>query len=276
MIHSANANFDFSQVHLTHPVSLHGGMFYTKILHGHADNPLFLYTPRCNTRSGVMATATKQYVDLMFSNADLLDWMSKLEEHLQSAVFDKRTTWFAEDVEADDIESVFIPVLKFKENKYALRAYLQQQGKLQATPVQVYKENETPASLDELKPENDLLCIIDIQGIKYCQKSFVVLVGIKQIMIMDRTPLFSSCLIKPEARVEKATEGPVEDPAEEPVEVEVVDLPEADGDLQLKNPNEVYGEIYRSTVETARKAKEDAEKSLKFAFDLKQNYGLEV
>jgi hypothetical protein len=268
MIHSATANFDFSQVHLAHPISLHGGMFYTKILYGHADHPLFLYTPRCATRNGVTVAGAKQYVDLMFSSPDLLEWMSKLEEHLQSVVYDKRSTWFAEDLEADDIESVFIPILKFKENKYALRAHLQQQGKLQATPVQVYKENETPATLDELKPENDLLCIIDIQGIKYCQKSFVVLVGIKQIMIMDRSPLFSSCLIKPEAR-------PVEAEAVlEAVGVEVVDLPEADGDVQLKNPNEVYGEIYRATVETARKAKEDAEKSLKFAFELKQNYGL--
>jgi hypothetical protein len=240
-------------------------MFYTKILYGHADQPLFLYTPRCTTRCGVIAAGPKQYVDLMFANADLLGWMSKLEEHLQSLIYDKRTAWFAEDMEADDIESVFIPVLKFKENRYALRAHLQQQGKLQATPVQVYKENETPATLDELKPENDLLCIIDLQGIKYCQKSFVVLIGIKQIMIMDRTPLFSSCLIKP---------APRDDPVQ-PVGVEVVELPEADGDVQLKNPNEVYGEIYRSTVETARKAKEDAEKSLKFAFELKQNYGLD-
>lgn len=264
MIHSADANFDFSQVHLAHPVSLHGGMFYTKILYGHADHPLFLYTPRCATRNGVTVAGQKQYVDLMFGNTNLLEWMSKLEEHLQSLIYDKRTTWFAEDLEADDIESVFIPVLKFKENRYALRAHLQQQGKLQAAPVQVYKENETPATLDELKPENDLLCIIDLQGIKYCQKSFVVLIGIKQIMIIDRSPLFSSCLIKPEARVEPIHVG-----------VEVVDLPEADGDVQLKNPNEVYGEIYRSTVETARKAKEDAEKSLKFAFELKQNYGLD-
>ena len=77
-------NYDFSKVLLMHPESLHGGSgtFFTKIVTGNISDVLYIQTPKCVTKQGVITTAGKKaYIDLMFSNEDtcFVEFMENLE-----------------------------------------------------------------------------------------------------------------------------------------------------------------------------------------------------
>jgi hypothetical protein len=302
MIHYATPDFDFSKIHLSKAVPLQNGSFYTKVHYTLAEEPLFVYTPKCKSKAGLVTSGNKKYVDLMFSanNTNLMEWCHNLEERLQALIFEKKDAWFSEDIELDDIQTVFIPLIKiFKGNNYVLRSYIQQgRNKIPNNTVQVYTEDETPRELSDIKESTDLISILDIQGIKFSQKSFQVNVVVKQIMMLEHTPTFNQCLIKrqkekePEIKVEaevKVEFEPEPDPEPEPepepkrsekqLEVHINDpfsevdvQPDDDPAITLKKPSEVYSDIYRSTLEKAKRAKQEAAESFKIAQQIKQQH----
>jgi hypothetical protein len=261
MIHNASSDFDFEEVHLANPVPVQNGTFFTKINHTAGDNPLYVYTPRCTTKTGVVTSGSKSFVDLIFTtnNTNFLNWVQSLEERLHHAVYHKRDDWFTEEIELDDIQSVFMPLVKVSKGNFVVRAYLQQ-GKRNATLPPVFNENEVPRTLVDVKPDTEVICIIDFPGIKFSQKSFCVFPVIKQVMIHEFKPVFSTCLIKSKEKVPEVVK-----------EVDPVD----DEPLVLKQPVEVYREMYKSTMEEAKKTKLKATEAMQKAKQIKITYGLD-
>ena len=88
-------NYDFSKVSLMHPESLHGssGTFFTKIGVGNVNEVLYIQTPKCVTKQGVVTTAGKKtYIDLMFSNEDtsFIEFMENLEKSCIEKIHEKK------------------------------------------------------------------------------------------------------------------------------------------------------------------------------------------
>jgi len=261
-IHQVTRDFDFANVHLANPVPLQNGSYFTKINYTAADESLYIYTPKCTTK-GIVTAGAKSYMDLVFTstNTNLIEYMHALEEHVQNALYEKRSDWFSDELELDDIQSVFVPILKLYKGaqQYVMRVYLQQGRRLMDKPPQVYDEHETPRSLSDVRAGTELIAILDLQGIKFTSKSFAVNVVVKQLMIVDHTPVFSQCLIKPTVafRELEVDTGPLEG---EP--------------LTLRKPEEVYGGIYRTAVEKARKAKQESIESFQMAEKIRKQHAL--
>jgi hypothetical protein len=299
-IHHATRDFNFADIHLAPPIPIQGGSLYTKILHSSTDEPLFIYTPRCTSKGGVVASGSKKYIDLVFSQANnnILEWMSALEEHLCKLMFDHRAEWFTEELEFDDIQAVFIPMVKASKSNYVCRGYLQQgRQKIQTTSVQIYNEHETPRDLSDIKESTELITILEIQGVKFSAKSFQVMLTIKQIMIFEQSSTFTECLIRPyttpiavqpslppepPAPEPPAPEPPAPEPEHEPpapeheppapehepvevppdgvIEVDIDPLP-VEGTINIRTPSD----IYRTMMDNAEKAKKESEESMKLA-----------
>ena len=120
-IFSPNDKFDFTQISLAHPNGLQGGSYFTKI--SNKDDPLYIQTPKCSTRQGIITSGKKIYCDLMFSNENesFIQWMENLESEIQHRIYAKRNVWFHSDLELCDIESAFTsPMRIYKSGKYYL------------------------------------------------------------------------------------------------------------------------------------------------------------
>ena len=302
-IHHATRDFKFSDIHLAPPIPIQGGSLYTKILHSSTDEPLFIYTPRCTTKSGVVTSGSKKYIDLVFSQANnnILEWISALEEHLCTLMFEHRAEWFTEELEFDDIQAVFIPIVKASKSNYVCRGYLQQgRQKIQTTSVQIYNEHETPRDLSDIKETTELITILEIQGVKFSAKSFQVMLTIKQIMIFEQSSTFTECLIRPyttpvavqptlppeqptepinvelpteQINVEQPTEQinvelPTE-PSDGVIEVDLDPLP-VEGVINIRTPSD----IYKTMMDNAEKARKESEESMKLANELKLVHGI--
>jgi len=248
MIHDADEKFNFSMIHLGNPTPLPGGTFFTKINFGKKDESLFVYTPKCVTKEGVVTTG-KPHSDFIFDsgNASFIEWTNALEERLQQLLFEKKNQWFvSEDMELDDIQTAFIPSIKIKGKQYILRGYIAQ-GK-RAEPMRVFNELEIPIPIESIK-EDPIIAILDISGIKFSERYFQIVIYIRQMMVLEKAT-FSQCLIK---------------------RVKENDKPEVKIDtLVLKTPREVYEEA----LEKARLSEEEAERSRSIAEELRINYEL--
>lgn len=195
MIHHATSQFDFSQLQLSTPSVLPDGSFFTKI--ACKEDGLYMYTPKCSTKQGVVTSGAKQYMDIVLNSTEFITWIESLEEKIEQLLFEKRSLWFVdESLEMDDIQNAFMPVLKLKNAQHVLRAFFpSRKQSIHEPTVSIYDIYEKPLEISSIKEDSKIISILDFSGVSFNQKSFQVTINIRQIMVLEKTP-FSSCMIK--------------------------------------------------------------------------------
>jgi len=193
-----NANFDFTHLSLAHPIAVQGGSFFTKIdYHG---KPLYIQTIKSLTRQGFVKSGKKYYLDLMFdiNASENIAWFEKLEEVCHKLIFAKSNEWFQGTLEENDVDTAFNPVIRiYKSGKYYLVRTNVKNNSLTNDPMlKIYDENENSLSMADLTTESYIISILEISGIKFTTRNFQIEIDVKQVMVLDKEPLFNSCLIK--------------------------------------------------------------------------------
>lgn len=201
-----NDQFDFSQLSLAHPTGIQGGAYFTRIQM--QNKPLYIETPKSLTRQGFVKNGKKIYCDLMFDNNDeqLIHWLESLETKCQELIYKKADTWFENKLELSDIESAFAsPMRIYKSGKYYLvRVNVKVNYSTNVPQVKIYNENETPVTLEDVTPENNIISIIEVQGIKFTSRNFQIELELKQSMVLNSEKIFENCLIKSSANKPQA------------------------------------------------------------------------
>ena len=199
---SPDDKFDFDKVHLGQPNAVHGGVFFSKILFGNTDDNLFIQSPKCRTKTGIITSGNKIYTDLLFTNNNIkfIEWINSLEELIQKEIFNKRNDWFVSDtLSMDDIQSAFVsPIKVYKGSNFLLRSYLQNgRASINANNCQIFDTNEEPKLSDDITPDTDIISILEVRGVKFSQRSFQIDFNLKQIMLLNTQEQFNKCIIKP-------------------------------------------------------------------------------
>lgn len=186
-INNVDSTFNFSLLDLDDPKGVQGGSHVTKIKVDKED--FYIKTDRCISRNGIVTNGRKRYIDLMFSSADntFVEWIENLEESLQKKIFEKSGEWFENELSRDDIENSFLASLKpFRSGKfYLLRCNLSPISQLSGSGVKVYDEDGKDLSPDDVKEGKKMVCIININEIRFSSKNFQIDYYVKQIMILN-------------------------------------------------------------------------------------------
>jgi hypothetical protein len=193
-----NDQFDFSKLLLTHPVSIPGGAYFTKILNN--NKSLYVQTIKSVTRQGIIKTGKKYHCELMFDSqcADTIHWFERLEETCQKLLFEKNDQWFQNSLEENDVQTAFIPVIRiFKSGKfYLVRCNIKLTTDDQPM-VKIYNENKQAMLSTDITNETNIMALLEIQGIKFTTRSFQLEIEMKQIMVLNDDTFFENCLINP-------------------------------------------------------------------------------
>lgn len=197
-IFSPNDQFDFSQLSLAHPTGIQGGAYFTKI---HMNNkPLYIETPKSLTRQGFVKNGKKIYCDLMFDNNDeqFIHWLENLETKCQELIYTKSDKWFENKLDLSDIETAFAsPMRIYKSGKYYLvRVNVKVNYSTNMPQIKIYNENENPVTIEDITPENSIISIVEVQGIKFTSRNFQIELELKQSMVLNSDKIFENCLIK--------------------------------------------------------------------------------
>jgi hypothetical protein len=212
-----NESFDFSKVSLAHPVGIQGGAYFTKIEYG--GKPLYIQTSKSLTKQGFVKSGKKYYCDLMFdkNSETLINWFENLETKCHKLIYEKKEAWFQGNLEESDIETAFNPLIRvYKSGKYYLLRTNVKNNKDDLPVVKIYNEKECILTMDDIKPETDIMSILVIQGIKFTSRNFQIEIEIKQIMVLDNEPIFEECLIKTNKNGNKHLETKISPDKSEP------------------------------------------------------------
>lgn len=190
-------SFDFEKLTLLHPIGVQGGAYFTRIVFG--GKPLYIQTPQSKSRQGFVKTGKKNHCDLMFDqNAEsIINWIERLEERCQVLLLAKNKDWFQNSLDKNELESAFNTTLRvFKSGRYYLMR-TNVKNNTDNTPIlKLYDERLGPVLLDDVSCENNIISIVEILGIKFTSRNFQIELELKQMMVMDKEPLFDNCLIK--------------------------------------------------------------------------------
>lgn len=263
-IYEATREFQFNQLALTSPISVSGGAHFSKILMNKL--PLYIQTPKCKTKQGIVKSGKKMYADLVFTHDDeeFIQWLETLETTVRKLIFDNRTKWFDVELSEEDIENYFAPTIKiFKSGKmYLVRvnANSKTSGAITMSNMKIYDETEQPVEMDTIDDKTTMITIVEIQGVKCSSKSFQIEIEIKQIMVLKPVDLFQKCIIK--------SSNPMPEPLDENIKVAATTVLKP-----VEEPPPIKIEIVEKPIEAKveakveAKAKEDANKDAKVEED---------
>ena len=184
-------DFDFSKLYLGSPISTSGGSYFTKMLYD--NKSLYVQTPKSLTKQGFIKSGKKIYTDLMLSNFDNLfvDWLERLQNKCEELLYDRSQSWFETKLEKDDIESAFTsPIKIFKSGKnYLIRVNVK-------NGIKIYDESDNLVEMENITNNQNIISILEIQGIKFTSKNFQIEIELKQCMLVSSDPFLEKCFIK--------------------------------------------------------------------------------
>ena len=136
----------------------------------------------------------------MFPTTDetTVRWFEQLEKTCIDYIYEKRSTWFHNELERDEIETNFVsPLRLYKSGKYYLiRVYLANNS-LVNNLFKCYDDDSHPVSYDVLQQKNvNVIPLLEIQGIKFSSRNFSLDIGLKQIMVLEKPDFLQKCFIK--------------------------------------------------------------------------------
>ena len=205
-IFEPNLKFNFENLTLSPPTSILGGNYFIKFQI--SGNPLYIQSPKCYTKQGIIKAGKKMYCDLLMSNdhEQFIQWMENLENYSQEYIFKNREKWFETDLEKHDIENSFLsPVKTYKSGKfYTTRTNIP--ICLGKSSLKIYDENEQDVNIELIKDNTNIIAIMEVQGIKCSARSFQIEIELKQIMVLKPKNLFEKCIIKSSQSIDTLTQ----------------------------------------------------------------------
>jgi len=194
-------NFNFNDLYFTSPSSTNGGNYFIKIING--STPLYLQPPKCILKNGIIKSGKRLYCDLMFNRDDakFIEWIENLENTCHAKIFENRTKWFDDDLLQDDIESSFTPPFKLYKSGsyYILRTSIP--TRLDKPNIKIYNEDGNEIKIDDLKNNESVATILEIQGIKCSARSFQLEFAVKQLLSINSVDLFDNLLLTNKKRI---------------------------------------------------------------------------
>lgn len=207
-----NKEFNFDDLDLEAPTSLTGGSYFTKIINKNNFKSIYLQLPKCSTKQGIIKNNTKTYTDLMFNSSEvlLLKWLEEFELFCQKKIFEKKDLWFHSDFTLNDIQEMMNPLTRlYKSGKFTIL-----RCQIKNNKIKIYDENENNLEIANLKNEDYIIPLINLNGIKFNSNNFTIDVNLVQIMIVNQDEELENCIINIKSKKDKQLVTNVEESKE--------------------------------------------------------------
>jgi hypothetical protein len=309
-VHFLGKPFNFEHIDLSTPNGLQGGSYFTKLTHN--NEPLYVQTPKCGTRQGIVINGKKAHYDILLDSTSntpgesertaFIGWLERVEERVVQLLHSKGSVWFTNELSIEDIQSLFTSPIKSSRGgaQFLIRANI---APSKTNPGQfacsVYDEHETQTNLEYISPDHAVISIIEVTGVRFTSRSFQLELACKQMAVLANKPIFETCIINknvqpwplpsmsviPASPVEPTSVPVPRAPAPAPVPAKpIFGLTEIDvgvsetnpQSIHIKSPVEVYYAMYRAAIKRAREAKKIAIESYLDAKNIKNVYKLNL
>jgi hypothetical protein len=189
-------DYPFDDITIKTPKALQGGSYCANL--EIYDGPVIIQTSKCKTKNGIHKTAKQLYCDLVMTqdNSQFLEWLEKLQERVRTLIFDNSSKWFHDNPTKDEIEYNWNNCIRTRKDNCLIRTFVHKTKGISKISLQIYDSDENQLDIDQLDSEKDVICILEIIGLKFSANSFHLEICLRQMMVLVEKPLYNKCLIK--------------------------------------------------------------------------------
>ena len=191
-------NFNFDDLTLMPPTGVQGGAYFSKLKY--KGEKLMIQSQKCKTKNGIKKTGKKSYCDLMFNNEDneFLNWAEQFEDKVKELIYKNKENWFHDDLEKEDIDYNWNSSMRqYKSKYYLFRTFIERtKVGINDAKLQIFNEDQEILTVADITNDSNMICIIEIKGLKFTSQSFHLECSLMQIMLINDTLVESQCLIK--------------------------------------------------------------------------------
>jgi hypothetical protein len=223
-------NFNFSTLKLENPTLLNANIYFSK-LNNNLNKNFYIQLPKCRTKQGIIQANNKCFCDLEFNSSDrlIVEFFENLENYFIKEICNNKSLWFydSENISNDDINDFINPIMRSYKGgkKFLIKANIKQEK------INLYDENEKKLTLADYDTNNEIIPLLNINGIRFSKSSFIIDVILVQFMVLyPCDSLEDQILIK----INKKKEDPLENNKHTLLTSRLTQDPELAQDPELK------------------------------------------
>lgn len=262
------SSIDFKDIQLGKPNKGLGNEYFSNIIFNR--RPLYIQTPKCYTKRGILQNKNRSVCDLYFEDTQFNNLLVNIETKIKNLIYNNRQEWFENDINNEDIEYFFNTNIKTNEDKpiqTILRTVNVKKKELSSSKnIEIYDEEENILSYDAILGKK-LITIILVKQIRFTNSSFYLDIELKHIMIINNyeIPKLKNNDIKEEKSNKK-----------DPVVVDLDNLEiDMNDSIEIKKPSDILHDIYKNAKIKAKEAKKNAVVAYLEAKNIKNTYMIE-
>jgi hypothetical protein len=200
-------NFDFGSLKLENPTLLNANIYFSK-LNTNPNKNFYVQLPKCKTKQGIIQANTKCFCDLEFNSSDklIVEFFENLENYFIKEICNNKSLWFydSDNISNDDINDFITPIMRSYKGgkKFLIKANIKQEK------INLYDENEKKLTLADYDSNNEIIPLLNINGIRFSKSSFIIDIILVQFMVLyPSDTLESQLLIKINKKKEPTLES---------------------------------------------------------------------
>ena len=208
-------NFDFGSLKLENPTLLNANIYFSK-LNTNPNKNFYIQLPKCKTKQGIIQANTKCFCDLEFNSSDklIVEFFENLENYFIKEICNNKSLWFydSDNISNDDINDFISPVMRSYKGgkKFLIKANIKQEK------INLYDENEKKLTLADYDSNNEIIPLLNINGIRFSKSSFIIDIILVQFMVLYPSDTLENQLLikinkKKELTLESSNKEKVDD-----------------------------------------------------------------
>jgi hypothetical protein len=208
-------NFDFGSLKLENPTLLNANIYFSK-LNTNPNKNFYIQLPKCKTKQGIIQANTKCFCDLEFNSSDklIVEFFENLENYFIKEICNNKSLWFYDsaNISNDDINDFISPVMRSYKGgkKFLIKANIKQEK------INLYDENEKKLTLADYDSNNEIIPLLNINGIRFSKSSFIIDIILVQFMVLYPSDTLENQLLikinkKKEPTLESSNKEKVDD-----------------------------------------------------------------
>jgi len=212
---SPDKNYPFDKVKIKTPKALQGGTYCANLEIN--EGPVIIQTPKCKTKNGIHKTAKQIYCDLLMNkdHTEFLDWLETFQERVKNLILENSSNWFHEPTSLDEIEYNWNNSIRTRKDYYLIRSFIHKPKGINKISLQIYDTDENQLNIDQVKNDKNVICILEVIGLKFSSNSFHLEICLRQMMVINEKPLFNKCLIKLDSKIKNGENNEINNSCKE-------------------------------------------------------------
>ena len=212
LIYDITENFNFNNLKLENPSLINANNYFSKIYNNTSNKNFYIKLPKCKTKHGIINSNSKCFCELEFNSNEKLvvEFFENLENICMTEIYNNKALWFydADNITTDDIQEYITPIMRSYKGgkKFLIKTNIKQDK------IIIYDENEKKINLTDYDVNNEIIPLLNINGVKFSKSTFIIDIVLVQFMILYPSDSFENQILikinKPEPQ--KITESSTE------------------------------------------------------------------